>query len=358
MPSPLLLAIEEALAINHSAASRSMIYFTIGYALMMFLSGFISARLNNRRVVITAGSIGVLGLVIVSSASSLAMFRLGLLVFGAGFGLFSPTIISIITSLVVRSDWSRALAINELSPHSGMILAPLLAAALATYLPWRAMFVLVAAVLAVTVAAFGRFTRNVDDQGSAPSFHVIGLLFRKPEFWLLILFFSVALSGVDGAYLLIPTFLVTEGRMNQEFANAIFGLSRFTPILALLIGTLVFHRFGIGHTIAFALIGSGLAILLLGVTNGTLRTILVFLQPTIGALFFPAGFAAMSALLPQESRNIGVSMVLPFSVIIGIGIIPSFLGAMGDHYTFALGFVFIGVAMISVGAIPFFHRID
>ncbi|MFO7781494.1 MAG: MFS transporter, partial [Spirochaetia bacterium] len=175
-------------------------------------------------------------------------------------------------------------------------------------------------------------------------------LMAKPAFWLLIVFFALALSGTDGVYLLVPAFLITEAGIDPRTANAVFGVSRFMPVLSLSVAALLADRFGPRYTITVALVGSGLAVLLLGLTGGWLRILMVFVQPAVGAIFFPAGFAALSSLLPAESRNVGISMVLPISVVLGVGVLPAFVGYMGEVATFAQGFAILGAATAVLGA--------
>lgn len=94
-----------------------------------------------------------------------------------------------------------------------------------------------------------------------------------------------------------------------------------------------------------ALVGTGLAVLLIGLSSGAPLIVAVFLQPSIGALFFPAGFATLSAVAPPRSRNVAVSVALPFSALIGIGLIPAWLGLMSDLAGFREGFVLVGTVI-------------
>jgi MFS family permease len=101
------------------------------------------------------------------------------------------------------------------------------------------------------------------------------------------------------------------------------------------------HRRLIPFAGVVAAVGTSvLAVLLLGLTGGRLRILMVFVQPAVGAIFFPAGFAAVSSLLPAESRNVGISMVLPISVVLGVGVLPAF----------AQGFAILGAATTVLGA--------
>ncbi|MFO7729783.1 MAG: MFS transporter, partial [Spirochaetia bacterium] len=131
----------------------------------------------------------------------------------------------------------------------------------------------------------------------------------------------------------------------------IFGISRFLPIVGLLTAGLVMDRIGVRRTVMATVCGAGLAILLMGILKGPLLVVAVFLQPTIGALYFPAGLAALATVGPARSRNVAVSMVLPVSALIGTGMIPAFLGYMGDVVSFTAGFLIVGGLMMLLSSL-------
>ncbi len=347
--SPLLLAVEEQFSLTHARISRAFAMYTVGYGITVFLSGFVSRRITHRRLMPLAAAVAACGMVIVSMAPSVLVLEAGLFVFGVGFGLQAPTAISMITAVVRRSEWQRALSLHEVSPHLGMIIAPLGVVALRSVVEWRGVFVLLALLLSVQAILFALRVRAGNENGEAPSFEALAALVRKPAFWLLILFFALALASTDGVYLLIPTYLVIEAGLDQATANTIFGVSRILPIAALFASAFVFDRLGPRRTIAFSVAGAGVSVLVMGLTTGVVRLAMVFLQPSLGALYFPAGFAALSGLSPGKSRNVGISMVLPLAVIFGVGVVPTLVGQMGDTVSFGAGFVILGTTMTLLG---------
>lgn len=347
--SPLLLEIELSFGVRHAEATRAFAFFTLGYGAAVVLSGFVSERVSLRRMIPLACLVGALGAAIVASSRSPAQLKIGLAVFGCGFGLEAPTAIHFITGVVGREDWQKALSIHEISPHVGMILAPIGVVALRGVLAWHGVFFLLSSVLVLEAVSFGLYISAGDEHGSAPSPAVLATLFRQPSFWLLILFFSLALAATDGLYLLIPTFLITEAGLPPGTANTVFGVSRVMPIIALFTAAVALNRFRPSAVIATIFASAGLFLLSLGFVRGWARLAVVFLQPSITALFFPAGFAALAALAPGTSRNVAISMVLPPAVILGVGVVPAFIGYMGDTVGFARGFSLLGVAMIFLG---------
>ena len=87
---------------------------------------------------------------------------------------------------------------------------------------------------------------------------------------------------------------------------------------------------------------TGLMTVLLGAVKGYWIVLIVFLQPMLAVCFFPAGLAALSCIGPPSSRNVAVSLSIPFGFLLGAGAIPTGIGIMGDSGSFALGFALVG----------------
>ena len=87
---------------------------------------------------------------------------------------------------------------------------------------------------------------------------------------------------------------------------------------------------------------TGLMTALLGAVEGYWIVVVVFLQPMLAVCFFPAGLAALSCLGPPSSRNVAVSLTIPFGFLLGAGAIPTGIGIMADAGSFAFGFSLVG----------------
>ena len=184
------------------------------------------------------------------------------------------------------------------------------------------------------------------------------MLLKVPSFWIMMLFFGLALSSIQGVYLLIPTFMVTEGGFTRQQANTIFGISRFLPIVSLLTAGFVLDRFGIKRTIFAVMFGSGVTSALLGMFRGPWLAFMIFIQPAVGALFFPAGTSAVSLISPPRTRNVAFSLLLPFASFLGSGGIPAFIGYMGDHVSFSSGLLAVGIGTSMCAMLTWFLKIE
>jgi NNP family nitrate/nitrite transporter-like MFS transporter len=351
--SPLLLDVEAEFAISHTRASQLFLFVSLGHALMMLLSGFVSSRIGHRRTIVFSSLVIAVGLVFVAASFELYLLQVSLLFLGLGAGLYPPSGISVITSMVERSDWQKALSIHELGPHFGMALVPLFAVFMSIWLPWRLVVLAAAVCVVLAVTMFHLFIRVDNEKGEVPVFSNLLPLLKIPSFWILMVFMGFFLGSIQGIYLIIPTFLVAEAGFDAVYANTIFGISRFVPIAALLSSVFVLDRIGLKRTIFITMLSSGIAIILLGLLSGNYLVAAIFLQPAVGAVTGPSIIAAISSIAPKRSRNVAFSIALPAASVLGNGVIPSFVGYTGDAASFSAGFIIIGVIMALLAFLTF-----
>jgi len=121
--SPLLPTIEKELGINHGQAGFLFFLISVGYVIGLLGSGFLASRSSHRiTIVISIAGVGI-ALLGIASAGGLWAIRIGL--FGLGFagGLYIPSAIATITSLIERPHWGKAIAIHELAPNLACVTA-------------------------------------------------------------------------------------------------------------------------------------------------------------------------------------------------------------------------------------------
>ena len=68
--------------------------------------------------------------------------RLGLFMVGMATGLYLPSAIATLTSLVPSRHWGKALAIHELAPNLSFVAAPVVSEALMVWVSWREVLML------------------------------------------------------------------------------------------------------------------------------------------------------------------------------------------------------------------------
>lgn len=349
--APFLPIIERELEISHGQAGSFFFLISAGYVIGLMASGFCAARTTHKFIIVSS-TIGIgLALLVVSSEASPWAIRFGLSMVGLAAGLYMPSAIAAITTLVERPHWGKAIAIHELAPNVALFLSPLAAEWFLRWSTWRlALGVLGAACITASLAYY-RFGRGGQFRGESPGSEAFGVLMRTPAFWFMPILFALGVSSTIGVYAMLPLYLVSERGIDQSWANTVVALSRsYGPILGLL-GGFVSDRFGPKQTIIASLAFTGLVTILLGLVSNYWLGSMVFFQPLLAVWFFPAAFAALAAITGPAARNLAVAFAIPVGYMIGGGAIPTFIGIMGDAGSFARGFIVTGILIISGAAL-------
>ncbi len=348
---PLAPIVEEDLKITHGQTGSLFFMISVGYCVSLFLSGFVSSRISHRAT-IWVSALGVAVSLIFSAFSwGLDSLRLGFLLVGMAAGLYLPSGMSTMTSLVDRKSWGKAIAIHELAPNLGFVIAPFMVSSLCGPVGWRGILAFLAVASLVGGACFLRWGKGGEFKGVAPSLSSMKVLARERGFWLMMGIFGMGVGGSLGVYAMLPLFLVTNGGWELDRANSLVGLSRVVSSVMAFVGGWASDRIGAARTISIALIISGLATILISATEGPLLTLAIFLQPAFAVCFFPAALATVSRLGPPEMRNLAISLVVPTGFLVGAGMIPALVGRAADVGEFPLGLASVGLATIISGIV-------
>jgi NNP family nitrate/nitrite transporter-like MFS transporter len=97
---------------------------------------------------------------------------------------------------------------------------------------------------------------------------------------------------------------------------------------------------------------TGLSTVGLGFAEGFWISVFVFIQPMIAVCFPPAALVALSLIGPHETRNIAVSITIPFAFLIGGGILPILIGILGDAGAFEIGIIMVGGLILLTSILP------
>lgn len=348
--APMMPLIEEQLNLTHGGAGSLFLTISIGYFITLVGSSFVCSRITHRQAVllsITAVGIALLG---TSLSNGLWGIRFGLLSLGMAAGLYLPSGIATLTTLVDIRHWGKAIAIHELAPNLSFVAAPLVAEVFLAWFSWRLAFAVLGIAALVLSVVFYRFGRGGEFRGDVPSRSSVGSLVGRPAYWILVLLFGLGISSTMGIYTMLPLFLVTEHDITRHVANTLVSLSRISGLVMALVGGWAVDRFGIKAVLRAVLVLTGAATLGIAVADRGVVQVLVFLQPVLAVSFFPAGLAAVSRVSPPNLRNLAVSLVSPLGFLIGGGLVPTLIGISGDLASFSLGIAVVGT-LIAVGAL-------
>lgn len=341
--APFMPTIEQELHISHGKAGSLFLLISLGYFPSLIGSGFISSRLNHRKTI--GVSCVVLGLVLIgmSFCDSLWSICVGVFLLGLSTGLYLPSGITTLTNATSPKHWGKAIAIHELGPVLSYLTAPLIAEALL----WREVLLLLGAAALLLGAAFFRFGKGGEFPGEAPKLDSLKRLFVVRGFWLLSFLFGLGITATLGVYTMLPLYLVVEKGFERNWANLLIAISRAACPGMLFLAGWGTDVLGARKTMFVAFLLTGLATVSLGVMEGPWLVAFVLLQPLLASCFFPAGFAALSKIIPVKIRNLGVAFTVPLGVIIGGGLIPTMIGLAGDLASFSVGITATGVFILT-----------
>ena len=340
--APLMPVIEKDLGVSHGEAGSLFLLISAGYLVTLIGSGFFSARLNHKRTIILS-SVAV-GIVVMGVALSRGLWAmgLGLLSLGLAAGIYLPSGIATLTSLISPRHYGKALAIHELAPNLSFVAAPLVSEALLGWISWRGVLALLGAASVLLGIAFARFGRGGEFLGETPSPGPFKTLLALRSFWIMVGLFSLGISATLGIYTMLPLYLVSARGMLREWANLLIAFSRIAAVGTAFLAGWASDRHGPKATMVAVFLLTGLVTMLLGAVPDSWLVAIVFLQPALAACFFPAGFAALSMIGPPRVRNLAVSLTIPFAFLVGAGAVPTGIGNLGDAGFFSLGIIMTG----------------
>ncbi len=341
--SPLMPLIEVELKIGHKEAGSLFFLVSFGYCFGLIFSGFLSSWLSHRKTILISSLIVGVTLLIMGWSSSLWGIRISLFVIGVGAGFYLPSGMATLTALVHPRHWGKAIAIHELAPNLGFVLAPLMVEFLLGWFTWQSVLILLGIASVSMGIVFHLKGKGGEFLGEAPRLKTLQALFRERSFWLMVLFFSFGIGTSFGVYSMIPLYLISERGLDRTWANTVLALSRIFPLGTSIVSGWVTDRLGVKKTLSAVFLTSGMATALIGLLSGEGSILInIFVQSILATSFFPAGFAALSHIGPRSIKNLAISFTVPIAFLIGGGVIPAGIGLFGEKGSFSTGFIVLG----------------
>jgi NNP family nitrate/nitrite transporter-like MFS transporter len=187
--APLLPTIEQDLRIGHGEAGSLFLLISTGYFISLLGSGFLASRLMHYRTIILSATAIGLALIGISFSTSQQGIMIGLFMLGLAAGLYLPSGMSTLTSLVSPNQWGKAIAIHELAPNLGFVIAPLISEALLQWFSWREILGVMGITSIFAGMLFRRYGKGARFHGDAPSVKSFGTILTKPAFWIMTILF-------------------------------------------------------------------------------------------------------------------------------------------------------------------------
>lgn len=345
--APLLPLLEGELNISHAQAGALFFCISLGYSLGLFASSYVASFITHRYTIVFSALLSGLFLLTVLLVKGLWALRVIFILFGAAISLYLPSGIATLTALVEQRNWGKAIAIHELAPNTSLVVAPILVQFLLGMMPWRhilALMGLASIALGLVFLAWGEGGRFRGEPFTLPN---LRLLLANPSMWLMVGIMGLGVGASLGIYGMLPLFLIAEVGMEREVANALVGLSRATGVAMSFLSGTFSDRFGPRRTLMLTFLFSAAFTLLLGLFRGMPLVVFVFLQSMFAAAFFPPAFALLSQIVPDNLRNLSVSLAVLAGTLVGGGGVPVLIGTIGDVHSLSLGFATYGLALFS-----------
>jgi len=345
--SPLMPTVEKDLQIGHGEAGSLFFLISLGYFVSLIGSGFLSERLGHRKTIILSAVALSAALFGIPLSRGVWGVRVGLTMVGMAAGLYLPSAISTLTSLVSTRDWGKAIAVHELAPNLGFVTAPLVCEALLAWFSWRYVLVALGMASALCGIAFARFGKGGEFFGESPRLKTLRILLGEPSFWIMTFLFALGVSGSLGIYTMLPLYLIAGRHIERSWANYLVSLSRISGLFMPFVAGVATDRVGPRGAMAGVFLTTGFVTVLLGFVPGSWIVPMVFLQSMFAVCFFPAGFAALSKIGPPSVRNISVSFTVPVAFLLGGGAVPAVIGSLAERGFFDLGVCLVGAIILS-----------
>jgi NNP family nitrate/nitrite transporter-like MFS transporter len=355
--SPLMPTIGADVGITSGQAGSLFLLAAIGVLGGSLLSGLVSARVDHRGTMIL--SVMVTGVTLMSCyfAHSVWFIRAAMIVLGVCAGLNQPSVTATVAATVRREDWGKALSLQQLGPRLSYAAAPFLALGLLAVFSWQTSLAVIGGIAAVSGIAFFFRGGSGGFSGTPPNLRLYGGFLRTRSFWIMVVLFALGIGAQAGLYTMIPLYLTEERGLSASAANTILGLALIPPLLTTFGAGWLTDRIGERRALLLFMVVTGLAIIALGSTSSGWMIASLFVLTAFSACFFPPAFAALSRIVQPNLRSLVAGLVPPSAFLVGGGLLPVALGYMGQAYTFSLGIVFTGVAVVAGAFLVFALRL-
>jgi MFS family permease len=332
---------------------------TVAFAAMAVGSmgwGALSDRIGPRKVVLAGALLLAAGLVLASTAASLAAFQLG---FGAVVGLSTAAIFAPLMACVTGwFDTRRSLAVSLVS--AGMGMAPMTMSPLVAWLvqdhSWRTSLQIIAAIVAgVMVPAALLVRRPPALAQAAPSAAAdaapgmtVGQALRSAPFLILVLTSFLTCATHSGPIFHTVSYAVTCG-IPLMAAVSIYSLEGLAGMAGRLVFGLLGDRFGAARTLVLALLAQAVVVL------GYLQARGLGSFYTVAALFgfTYAGVMPLFAVIARENfplRMMGTVIGgTAMASSVGMALGPVVGGLIYDASS-SYAWLFIGAFALGLGA--------
>lgn len=356
---PLLVPMEQELGLDHVQSTSFLLFLSTGFCLGVLFSGFVASVIRPRLQVGISAMGGGCILLLLSRAASPEAIRLFLTLLGAFSGLYMTAALATLDSLVRPRDWSRTIAVHELSPAVSFILTPFLAEITAMLWGWQGALLFMGTVSLCVGALFILWGKGGTEKADQPSAAGLVQAIKTPVFWAFIWIFGLGIAGEFAPFSVLSLSLTLEQGLDNTVTARMLSFSRIVTPFAVLAGGWAATHLGARRTVLLFLVVHGLSLICMAAPLSLLGKTGVFLamtgQSAATGFVFPALFTVFARSFPHGQQPMLISITLPLASFLGTGLSPFLLGVCGEYLTFSQGyFIFGAVCLATLPILRFF----
>ncbi|MFD1363369.1 MDR family MFS transporter [Lentibacillus salinarum] len=186
-----LPTIQEAFSITQGEVQWMTTAFLMTNGIMIPVSAFLIDRFTTRGLFLTAIGLFGVGTIIAAIASAYPVLLLGRVVQASGSGIMLPLLMTVLLAVISVERRGTAMGMIGIVIAFGPAIGPTLSGWLLEHFSWRALFITVLPIVAVTITIAALFLRNVTDLRK-PKIDVLSIVLSSVGFGSFLYGFSIA----------------------------------------------------------------------------------------------------------------------------------------------------------------------
>ncbi|HEY98296.1 MAG TPA: MFS transporter [Dehalococcoidia bacterium] len=354
LPVPLSPFIRDEFSLSNARTLLIQSVFSWSYAVAQIPAGWLADRIGTRILLI----VGISGLAVAGILIGISQTYVMLLAFMVLMGIlgggYHPSAAPMVSAAVSPADRGRALGFHEIGASASFLVAPMVAAGIATAWNWRVSYISISIpILVFGIVIAGYLNRGTKASGTGTDLSgAYGDAARPKSNYLRLVMFlllSIFTGGVVGSITALVPLYVVDAFQSSEFAGSVyFTVFASTGLWASPLGGYISDRLGRVPLIITLCVMSGAGVFLMRIAPSGVG---------IGAVMLLLGITTFMRMPVSEAYIIGEtternrSFVYGFyySTMTGTGaVFAPIMGYISERYTYASAFTWASIAIIAM----------
>ncbi len=244
-----LPSIQDAFSISQSEVQWITTVFLMTNGIMIPISAFLIDRFTTRGLFLTAISLFGLGTAVAAIAPIYPVLLLGRIIQASGSGIMLPLLMTVLLAIIPVHRRGTAMGLIGLVIAFGPAIGPTLSGWLLEHFEWRALFLTVLPIVAITITIAALFLKNVTDLRK-PKIDIPSIILSTLGFGSFLYGFSVAaehgwtsgivVSTIVTGFVVISLFIWRQVRLDKPMLEfRVFQFRIFTLAIVITMAVLI-----------------------------------------------------------------------------------------------------------------------